>query len=72
MKSKSVHREKYMKMAQTVGLDKAVSALHNYIGTLEPKVFDGGFKPDRFEELQLLRELSRELWMMRLNESKNG
>jgi len=62
-------REKYLKIVKIEGLDKAISTLHNYLNTVETHVFDGGFSQDRFEELQTLRELSRELWDLRLVET---
>lgn len=60
-------RKKYLEMAKSENLDKAVTALHNEIGKLEPRTYDGGFNQQRFEELQALRELARELWTMRLD-----
>lgn len=64
-------REKYFKMAEATSIDEAVTKLHNKIGELEPKVFDGGFNQERFEQLQILREISRELWNLRLSQTSD-
>lgn len=60
-------RSKYLKLAQAEGLDKAVTALHNLIGQLEPRMYDGGYAPERLEKVEFLRSLTRELWAMRLD-----
>ncbi len=59
-------RDKYVKLIDSAGIDEAITKLHGEMGKLEPHTFDGGFNADRFEELQALRDLSRELWTMRL------
>ena len=58
-------KQKYFQMAKSIGVDQTISILHNEVGVLEQKVFDGGFDRDKFEQVQQLRELSRELWTMR-------
>lgn len=58
-------REKYLKMAKSVGVDETITALSNEIGTLETRSFDGGFSREKFETIEKLRELSRELWTQR-------
>lgn len=61
-------REKYLKMAKQMGYDEAITALHNELGALEPRVFDGGYSKERFQELQQMRELARELFTLKLTE----
>lgn len=61
-------REKYMKMAKSMGYDEAITAIHRELGALEPHVFDGGFEKSRFDELQWMRELSRELYTLKVTE----
>ena len=61
-------RAKYLKMAKAIGYDEAVTALHNEIGSLEPRVFDGGYDKARFDRVQYMRALARELYTLKLNE----
>ena len=61
-------RDKYMKMAKSMGYDEAITAIHNELGSLEPKVFDDGYNKDRFNDLQKMRELARELYTLKLTE----
>ena len=61
-------REKYIRMAHNTGYDQAITAIHNELGLLEPKVFDGGFDKDKFKHLQFMRELARELYTLKLTE----
>ena len=61
-------RQKYLKMAKSMGYDEAISAIHNELGRLEPMVFEGGYDKERFLELQKLREISRELYTLKLTE----
>lgn len=59
-------RKKYLKLVESIGLDKAVTQLHNEIGALEPKIYDGGFKEERLAHVQFLRSLCRDLWDLRI------
>jgi hypothetical protein len=59
-------REKYLGLAKSQGVDPAISALHNELGKLEGHIYDGGFQADRLARVQALRELSRELYTMKL------
>ncbi|MBI3556217.1 MAG: hypothetical protein HY074_08135 [Deltaproteobacteria bacterium] len=61
-------RAKYMKMAKSMGYDEAITAIHNELGSLEPKVFDDGYNKERFDDLQKMRELARELYTLKLTE----
>ena len=56
-----------MKMVEKEGLDKAVTALHNFVGDLEPRIYDGGYAPEKLEQVTFLRGLARDLWAMRLD-----
>lgn len=72
MSTKLTHeqiREKYIKMAKSMGYDEAITTIHNELGSLEPRVFDGGYSKDRFQELQFMREVARELYTLKLTEA---
>ena len=64
-------RDKYMKMAKSMGYDEAITAIHNELGSLEPKVFDDGYNKERFNDLQKMRELARELYTLKLTEDSS-
>lgn len=60
-------REKYFKLVKSAGVDQAISQLHREIGgRLEQGVFDGGYDKDKFDDVQFLRELSREIYNYKL------
>lgn len=61
-------RDKYINLAKTMGYDEAITSIHNQIGSLEPRVFDGGFEKSRLDELQYMRDVARELFTMKLTE----
>ncbi len=61
-------RDKYLKMAKSMGVDEAVTVLHNEVGLLEVRVFDGGYDKDRLSEVEFMRQLARELYSLKLNE----
>ncbi len=50
------------------GVDLVLTELHNEVGKLEPKIFDGGFNKARFERVQSLRFMARELWNVKLRQ----
>jgi hypothetical protein len=62
-------RDRYLKMAHKTGYDEAITAIHNELGSLEPHVFDGGYNKERFDQLQWMRELARELYTLKLTEA---
>jgi hypothetical protein len=62
-------RDKYLNMAHSTGYDEAITAIHNELVNLEPHVFDGGYDKSRFEHLQWLRDLARELYTLKLTEA---
>ncbi len=61
-------RERYMALYKEVGIDLALTALHNELGRLEPQTFDGGFNKERFNHIQGLRFLAQEMWNIKLRE----
>ena len=61
-------RERYMALYKEAGIDQALTELHNEIGRLEPRTFDGGFDKTRFEHVQGLRWLAQEMWNIKLRE----
>jgi hypothetical protein len=61
-------RDKYIKMAKSMGYDEAITAIHNELGSLEPKIYDDGYSKPRFDHLQKMRELARELYTLKLTE----
>ncbi len=62
-------REKYLSILESEGLSAALTILHRDIEELEFQTFEGteGWKPEVFEKLKSIRELSRELWNVQLN-----
>lgn len=62
-------REKYLKMAKSTGMDEAITAVHREIGSMEPRVFDGGYDKARFTRLEFLRTVARELYTLKLTEA---
>ena len=62
-------REKYLRLAKSQGVDAAISALHNELGSLEGRVFDGGYRQERFARTEELRTLARELYTLKLTEA---
>lgn len=62
-------RDKYINMAHSTGYDEAITAIHNELVRLEPHVFDGGYNKDRFEQLQFMRGIARELYTLKLTEA---
>ena len=59
-------RALYIALYNEKGIDHAITQLHNDIGVLEVRVFEGGFDHDRFVRVQNLRLLARELWNLKL------
>ncbi|MBI2605494.1 MAG: hypothetical protein HYW49_05370 [Deltaproteobacteria bacterium] len=55
-------REKFLTIARKQGMHAAISALHNEIGVLEARIYEGGFDKERLAVVQRLRELSRDIW----------
>ncbi len=62
-------REKFLAIARKQGTHAAISALHNEIGVLEAKMYEGGFDKERLAVVQSLRELSRDIWSTQFIES---
>lgn len=62
-------RNHWLNLAEKQGIDTTLTQIHNEIGKLEPRVFGGGFDQDRFDRVQNLRFLSRELWNLKLRQA---
>lgn len=62
-------REKFLALARKQGTHAAISALHNEIGVLEARIYEGGFDRQRLAVVQSLRELSRDIWSTQFIES---
>jgi hypothetical protein len=58
----------YFGLIKTAGVDQAITRLHNDIGALEPRIFDGGYDADKFQKLQYLRELARDVYSYKLEQ----
>ena len=73
MGAPKLDREKYLKIARTEGLDKALTALHHEMISIEWDSFEGieGYKPEQWEGITAWRDFSEELWSMR-HEIKNS
>jgi hypothetical protein len=61
-------RARYISLVKESGIDHALTEIHNEIGRLEPRVFDGGYQHERFLHVQSLRLLAQELWNIKLRE----
>ncbi len=62
--AKHLDREKYLKIASTLGYSEAITTLHADMEAMEQECFEGvdGYQPGIFEELKAWRVFSRELW----------
>ena len=62
------NREKYIQMAKSMGLDAALTRLHDDIREWEYEAFEGeaGYQPQMIEDLDKIRDFSRELWQIAL------
>ena len=59
-------RDYWLSRAETLGIDETLTEIHNEIGRLEQEVFAGGFSQERFDRVQSLRLLSREMWNLQI------
>ena len=73
MGAPKLDREKYLKIARTEGLNKALTALHHEMISIEWDGFEGiqGYQPDQWQGITEWRDFSEELWEMR-HELKNS
>ncbi len=67
-------REKYIQIMRTQGLSAAITTLHQDTEGWEFRTFEGesGFQPEMWKDLEEVRNFSRELWNMAMNEAPSG
>jgi hypothetical protein len=65
-------REKYIRILRSEGVNAALTALHADTDFMELETFEGekGFQPEMWNDLEKVRNFSRELWQVALNEIK--
>lgn len=63
-------REKYIRMMRSEGVNAALTALHLDTERLELETFEGekGYQPEMWNDLNQIRDFSRELWKIALEE----
>ena len=61
-------KEKYLRIAQTDGINNALTQLHRDTSGWENQTFEGteGYQPEMFQKLLEVRSFSRELWELAL------
>ena len=71
MHSLSFDKEKYIKIMRTEGVTQALTALHHDTNQWEYQSFEGqnGYQPEMNQALNQVREFSRELWQLALEQS---
>ena len=63
-------RQKYMSIANSAGIDQAITELHREIGNrAEPAIYAGGYEKNRLEHVTWLREFARELYNFKTAEA---
>jgi hypothetical protein len=74
MKVLKIDREKYLKIARSQGAQAAITQLHRDTEKWEYQTFEGlqGYQPAMFEDLNEVRDFSRELWELALSNEKIG
>lgn len=62
-------KKKYLDLASSHGVNAALNALHQDTNVWEIETFEGdqGYSPEMWKELQEVRDFSRELWKLALN-----
>lgn len=60
----TLDRQKYIRIAQSEGLAKALTTLHLDTEQWEQETFEGveGWRPEMWKYLEEVRKFSRELW----------
>ncbi len=68
-----IDREKYLQIARTHGAQVALTELHRDIERWEFESFEGekGYQPQMIDDLEKVREFSREIWQTALDQIKN-
>lgn len=62
-------KDKYVRILRSSGIDTALTILHQDIRNWEYQSFEGenGYQPAMIQELDEVREFSRELWQIALD-----
>jgi hypothetical protein len=73
MSSFSFDREKYLQILNTEGISAALTTLHKDTIGWEYQSFEGekGYQPQMWEKLNEVREFSRQLWEIALQNEGN-
>jgi len=63
-------RDKYIRIMRSEGVNAALTTLHLDTEQLELETFEGekGYQPEMWHDLNQIRDFSRELWKMALDE----
>ena len=66
-------KEKYLEIANSQGISKALTQLQKDTIRWEHQAFEGkaGYLPEMWKELHAVREFSRELWELSLRSPNN-
>jgi hypothetical protein len=61
-------KEKFIRLMKSKGVSAALTALHEETNQWENETFEGslGYQPELWEQLNQVREFSRELWEIAL------
>lgn len=64
-------KEKYLQIFKTDGASQALTTLHNDIREWEHQAFEGekGYQPEMWKKIIDVRNFSRELWELALQQS---
>jgi len=68
-----LNRQKYLDIVQTQGISAALTTLHRDMAIVEYQAFEGNRKtePELLEQLNSMRDFSREIWDIALREGKS-
>ena len=71
MHSLSFDKEKYIKIMRSEGITQALTTLHHDTNQWEYQSFEGpeGYQPEMNQALEQVRNFSRELWQLALENS---
>lgn len=63
------NKDKYVRLLKSSGIDVTLTILHQDLRNWEYEAFEGekGYQPEMIEELNEVREFSRELWQIALD-----
>jgi hypothetical protein len=70
IKTFTLDKEKYIAIARSEGVNAALTALHQDTNHWEIETFEGekGFQPQMFQDMIEVRNFSRELWDLSLQQ----